>query len=329
MIKIRDIIYHILHKKQHDSGTIELNPTPLVSDSSHQTFLDALIEAYKGRASKGYGRFVDDDDEYSMPSMLDDFLNSKKFYPFSTKMMQSLQKHISGQMLATGGTVFIIHYSADDKDYMLIAILSQKIAFTTEHWQMAIKEMLDLQHLKYAGRINITDWRNKRDRYVSFLKGKDEIAKYFKYFLSCDDTIAAPSETVKLVKAIHRFLQHSNISYDEKEQYLTRGKYLLNDISEKGNYFDLNQFANSFWPQSPNQLIKEFGEVDGVTDGFIPDKSKIKSLGLYRGKTNNWSLSFTNQALVEHEIEIIDKKIVIKNPPKELLEEINPIQNKA
>ena len=60
IIMIRNLTYHILHKEQNGTATLELNPNQIEPDEAHQNFLDELTNAYSGRAGKGFGIF----DEY-------------------------------------------------------------------------------------------------------------------------------------------------------------------------------------------------------------------------------------------------------------------------
>ena len=64
---IKDIIYHILNKKQYSSeGILDINPNQLIPNDSHRKFLDQLNKADIGRAGKGYGIFNENEDIYPM-----------------------------------------------------------------------------------------------------------------------------------------------------------------------------------------------------------------------------------------------------------------------
>lgn len=316
---IEHIIYHILDKKQYEDGKIILNPAPLAPDESHQKFLDALNQAYLGKAGKGYGHFSEDEDNFPMPRLLSDFQKDNNFYELSRRMMNVLFRFIKEQKFATGGTVFITIYKQDNALYMLVAILSKKLAFATEAWKMIAKEMLDIEHLKFAGRINLTDWKAEKERYISFLRGKDEVAKYFKEFLSCDDTLYAKTETAKLTRLINQFLVKKGLNFEKKIEYQEKAKTYLWGIADNNEVFLLEPFANYFWPTSPSDFIGMMGEEEGVSDGFIPDKSSVNALGVHRTKTENWSLTFREKALNDGDIEFIDGKILLNNPPETFL----------
>ncbi|TIL93073.1 MAG: hypothetical protein E5Y73_14895 [Mesorhizobium sp.] len=91
---------------------------------------------------------------------------------------------------ATGGHVLFAHLEKDEQRFLLVAIINDKLgAALTKSFDIASVEHLDLDGFRFAGRINMTAWTNSADRYIGFLKGKRNVAEYFKEFLGCDSTV--------------------------------------------------------------------------------------------------------------------------------------------
>jgi conserved hypothetical phage-related protein len=112
---------------------------------------------------------------------------------------------------------FIIHYESENNIYMLVAILSEKAGFLAQDWQITENEILDIEHLKFAGRVNLTAWQNNdKSRYISFLKGKDDVSEYFKEFLACNDALIASIKTKKLVNFLEEFASDKQFSQERK-----------------------------------------------------------------------------------------------------------------
>ncbi|UNH27377.1 nucleoid-associated protein [Moellerella wisconsensis] len=317
---MKNIIYHVLHKEQQGEGTLDLNPTPFVPNQAHLNFLDALKKAYTSRAGKGFGTFDIDEDSYPMPRLLRDYLSNGDFYDLSLRMMNILLNKINGQTLATGGKVFITDYEDQGHDYMLIAILSEKVAFTAQNWQMAENETLDIEHLKFAGRIDLTAWEADESRYISFLKGQGDIAGYFRDFLACNDALFANAETKKLVDSLTEFAAEKNLDLEAKSAFFEQAQFYLRQISDNNEPFILETFANRVWPEEPQTLKDKLGNAnDGISDGFVPDKRSIRALSTYTGKTKHWRLSFDREAISSGHISAENDKIIINNPTEELL----------
>ena len=213
---IKHIIYHILNKEAQGSPSIDPSPTEIVPTNVHLNFLNKLVEAYSGKAGKGFGKFDADEDSYPMPRIVREYLENQDFYSATKRMMNTLFDRIQKQLLATGGKVFIIHFEENRSEYLLIAMLSEKTAFSTTDWQLEEEEVLALEHLKYAGRINLTAWQAGEQRYISFLKGQGDIAQYFKSFLGCNDVLIAQQETKKLIEQLEEFATEQELDIEQK-----------------------------------------------------------------------------------------------------------------
>ena len=80
----------------------------------------------------------------------------------------------------------------------MVAIINDKLgAALTKDLDIADIKHLDLDGFRFAGRVNITAWLEDADRYIGFLKGKGDVAEYFKEFLGCDTTIQDKEDTKK------------------------------------------------------------------------------------------------------------------------------------
>lgn len=321
MITIQNIIYHIFEKEQQEKGSIDLNPSALTPDEHHIEFLTLLTEKYAKQAGKGFGHFGADVDVYKMPTLLTDYLSDDDFYRLSERMMNILKDEADNETFATGGKAFICEYTESDTHFVLITILTDHTTFGANDWQLSKTQSLDLERLKYAGRINIDKWQAGEERYISFLKGKQaEISRYFKHFLGCDDTIIAKTETAKLLVLIDTFIESQEMSFDEGQSFKEEVQTYLKGLIDNKTEFNTQSFANHLYPNEPPLLIDVLSDLDtGISDGFIPDNKVIRRLSTYTAKTKDWRFSFNNQAITNGEITHDNGKIIINNPTDELL----------
>lgn len=316
---IKHIIYHILNKEVQGMPQIIPSPNEIPTTETHVNFLTKLTESYASRAGKGFGQFDSDEDSYPMPRIVREYLVNQDFYAATERMMNTLSTKIQEQPLATGGKVFIVHFAENQNDYLLIAILSEKMAFSTTDWQLVEEEVLALEYLKFAGRINLTAWQAGKQRYISFLKGQGDIAQYFKLFLGCNDVLIAQQETKKLVERLEEFANEQELDVEQKTEFFERAQEHLHEISNNEEPFSAETFANRVWSENPQELKDKLADAEnGVADGFIPDKRSIKKLSTFTGKTRHWRLSFDRTAVLSGDIELNSGKIIINNPPESL-----------
>ena len=316
---IKHIIYHILHKEQNAQGEVDESPNELPIDDDNKQFLADLSKAYSERAGKGYGYFGDG---FTTPLILKGYLNNThNFYKTTIKMLDVLLTEINRKPLAKGGKVFITHYEENHANYLLVAILSERNTYVADNWGMNRNQSLDIDRLKFAGRINLTAWQNGEARYISFLKGQGDISEYFKLFLACNDVLIAQAETKKLVELLEDFANEQGLDLDGKASFFDLAQEYLYDINKNKEPFELETFANRVWSKEP-QILKDklTDDKNGISDGFIPDKRSLKKLSTFTGKTKHWRLSFDRTAIADGQIRVDNGRIIINNPPEKLLE---------
>ena len=331
---IKHITYHDLLKEQGttENVTVDLNPNELSVVDSTNELLKQLMERYSSKAGKGYGVFEEDTDSYPASAILTDYIEEENsFYQITERFMNVLKVESETQIFAKGGKVVFIHYTDNEKEYFLIAILSEKIGFLAKNWDLTQDEFLNFENLRFAGRINLTDWqdteRSDENRYISFLKGQGEIAGYFKKFLGCDDVLVPKKETQAVIDYLEKFAAEQNLSVEAQTQLRNKADvYLTNLLENDDEGFILQTFANEIWADAPQDLIDSFensGRESGyeISDGFVPYKRLLRSLRVYSHKDKHWSLSFDADAYNSGDInvDVRNRSITITNVPESLL----------
>lgn len=331
---INHITYHALLKEQGttENVTIDLNPKVLSVVDSTNELLKQLMERYSSKAGKGYGVFEEDTDSYPASAILTDYIEEEdSFYQITERFMNVLKVESETQIFAKGGKVVFIHYTDNEKEYFLIAILSEKIGFLAKNWDLTQDEFLNFENLRFAGRINLTDWqdteRSDENRYISFLKGQGEIAGYFKKFLGCDDVLVPKKETQAVIDYLEKFAAEQDLSIEAQTQLRNKADvYLTNLLENDDEGFILQTFANEIWADAPQDLIDSFensGRESGyeISDGFVPYKRLLRSLRVYSHKAKHWSLSFDADAYNSGDInvDVRNRSITITNVPESLL----------
>lgn len=331
---IKHITYHALLKEQGttENVTVDLNPNELSVVDSTNELLKQLMERYSSKAGKGYGVFEEDTDSYPASAILTDYIEEEdSFYQITERFMNVLKVESETQIFAKGGKVVFIHYTDNEKEYFLIAILSEKIGFLAKNWDLTQDEFLNFENLRFAGRINLTDWqdteRSDENRYISFLKGQGEIAGYFKKFLGCDDVLVPKKETQAVIDYLEKFAAEQELSVEAQTQLRNKADvYLTNLLENDDEGFILQTFANEIWADAPQDLIDSFensGRESGyeISDGFVPYKRLLRSLRVYSHKDKHWSLSFDADAYNSGDInvDVRNRSITITNVPESLL----------
>lgn len=164
----------------------QLNVTPTT-----QRLIDELYDLYNRRASKSHGKFTSAEGFPTQAQVRDYVADTKKdFLSPTSRMMETLRNQAQARSASTGGHVLFAHFRRETRDYLLVAIITDKLsaALTSQRDVQDVRH-LDLDGFRFAGRINLTAWSNGEERYISFLKGKGDVSAYFQHFLGCDSVV--------------------------------------------------------------------------------------------------------------------------------------------
>jgi len=322
--KINGVIVHDLLKQEGGGFAVDEREDLLLVTKTVQRLVDQLVSEYAKRAGKSHGRFEDDQDNYPVQRYVREYHvdKSKTFLELTRAMMKTLCTK-AAKTAATGGHVFIAHTTRDASDYLLVAILTDELgAALTEGKDVKDSLYLDIKGFRLAGRIDMTSWNSGGERYLSFLKGRDQakVSDYFKAFLGCDNSVAAAAETATLIGGLEVFAEKQEMDEVAKERFLSSAHAICTKLAKDDEPLDIQTFANELWPVSPEALVEVLSDPElKLSEGFVPDRRVLRRLVKFSGKTPYWKIEFDRTALNEKQIIFNDdESLTITNVPEEL-----------
>lgn len=322
---IKHVIVHDLQKIegafQVAAGADGRKITPTV-----QRVIDELHNLYSKRASKAHGKFSIKQDHYPVQRYLKEFVDggSAAFMDLTLQMMQTLAVQAARKAAATGGHVFFAHFERDGRTFLMVAIVNDKLGATlTEGLELEDAQHLDLDGFRFAGRINITGWLAAEERYIGFLKGKGDVAEYFKEFLGCDTTVQDRVDTTALVNVVKDFATRQGMDEQERDRFLHKAKSICDDLAKRREPISFQTFANELHPAAPDELVELLADPElRLCDGFVPDRRALNSLVKFKARTRLWSVEFDRQAMTEGMVQFNDEDatLVLRGLPQDLVE---------
>lgn len=323
------LIIHKLKKEPHGPGSIELRQEEMDISPITRQLIDHLCELYTAKPGKGYGKFEEDEDSFPLPRMLRQHVMEKSlgFADLTRQMMQQLLVRVEEESLACGGYVLFtrVRQSAGS-DSLLVAIITEAQGTAlTPGLEMVASPYLDLANLRVAGRIDLAAWQSDSGRYISFLKGRTEVAEYFKLFLACNDVVAALKETQKLIKGIEQFADAQKLEPEARNQLFEEAHRYLDDLGENDLPWSVDTVVSQLSPEAPEALRATLqNEELGLSEGCIPDRRAIRPLLRFKAAAPNWKLEFNRSSLRSGDV-IYNRNndtIVLYNIPQELKREL-------
>ncbi|QWC57756.1 nucleoid-associated protein [Erythrobacter sp. 3-20A1M] len=296
------IVALAIHDIERRDGTYQVQAADkqLAVTSTTQRVIDELYDLYNRRASKSHGRFTTAEG-YPTQAQVRDYVEDPEndFLRLTLRMMETLRSQAQARSASTGGHVLFAHFRREGHDYLLVAIITDKLsAALTSQRDVRDVRHLDLDGFRFAGRINLTAWAIGDERYISFLKGKGDVSEYFRHFLGCDSVVQDRVDTSNLVAALKEFVAEAKMSEKEGNEFLGRAKAICERASRAREEIEFDALANELMPKDPKKLADHLAHTDrGLSDRFVPDRRALASLVRFRGGTKQWKVEFDRDAV--------------------------------
>jgi nucleoid-associated protein len=303
---IRHLAVHDVRRTQNGLHVVHGNDN-LAVNTTTQRIVDELDDMYGKRSSKAHGKFSDDRDNYPASGYFEAYLaplGGGDFANLTQLLMNTLVAKARSVPNAGAGHVFFAQFERDGRELMLIAIVTEKLgAALTRHFNAQDVTHLDLEGFRFAGRIDLTGWQGGDERYVGFLRGRGEVAEYFKEFLGCVSSVSDKTSTQELVTALREYVDVQEIDAALRDDFMVRAKGILDRSARSNEQLDFQTFANELVPASPQALTDHLGQpARKLGDGFVANSRVLNTLVKFRARTPRWSIEIDRGALRDGEI---------------------------
>lgn len=316
-------VIHKIEKLRAGNAAVMKHPTGHCLDVTDQVkgLVARLHSLYARQTGKSYGQFEGNQDNFPSSKHVANYYLHKamSFYDLSIALMDILKGRMDNTS-ATGGYVLMVHISHGVADWFLVAMLTDVAgAAINESLEVIDSIHLDLSHLRVAGRVNLTAWQSDEPRYISFLRGKQELSEYFQNFLGCDNAVKPAQETRKLIDVLSDFADKQELDEKQRDIFTRDAHDFCADCALRGEPVSFESLANRIWPDEPEALQSHLSNPAlELSDHFIPDRRVLKSLVKFKAKTDYWSLEFDRKAILSGEIGYNKGMLTIKNIPIDL-----------
>jgi len=321
---ISGLVIHRLIRAAEGPSQVELRPTANPLDEPAARLMERLCRHFAERPGKGYGWFEKDERSFPMPRLVREHAieQSMDFATLSKEMVTQLQQRVDEDKMDEGGYVLIARATVFGADCLYVALL-QEILGTVIGDGLSIQDSphLDFSALQVAGRIDISAWQAGAERYISFLKGRGDVAGWFKRFLGCTDVVIALKETKKLVETLSHFAETQQLDAAGRDELLERAHLVLEEMGDSGAALNLEAVAGQIFPDAPQKLSATLqDEALDLASGFVPDKRALRPLIRFKASAEDWKLEFERSGLRSGAVQYdkASNTLVLTNVPENL-----------
>jgi len=328
------ILHSVIHKidKKPDGtpAALHLAGAEQKDSGARDDLMSQLNESYNATTGKSWGFFHAESGAHPLSSWLSKYMAGvTNFLAFSTTAVEHLTKLMEESTPTTGGHALFCHYQQGLTDYLVIALVQETEAVTmTEELALMTVKRLDLDHIRLAARINISEWQNnpKSKQYISYLKGKQgrRINEYFRDFIGCQEGIDGPGETRTLLKAFSDFVESEDLGEEsarEKTNTLVSYSMAQAKLGEPITLDELSGLIDEDQPRSFYDFIK--AKDYGISETLPPDKKTLNKFRRFTGRAEGMSISFEAHLLGDKiEFDEAGGTLTLRNLPTQLTDQL-------
>ncbi|MBK3446163.1 nucleoid-associated protein YejK [Pseudomonas lactis] len=297
---VRHSVIHKIDKKPDGSpAVLILGASEQVESQARDDLMSQLNESYNATAGKGWGFFHHESGAFPFSGWLGKYMaGATDFLVFSTTAVEHLTRLMEESNLTTGGHALFCHYQQGMTDYLVIALVqeTEAVTMTAELSLLTIKR-LDLDHIRLAARINLSEWKSnpQSKQYISYLKGKQgrRLNDYFRDFIGCQEGIDGPSETRTLLKAFSDFVESEDLPEESaREKTHTLVSYSMTQ-AKQGEPITLDELSGLIDEDRPKNFYDFIKAKDyGLSEALPPDKKTLNKFRRFTGRAEGMSISF-------------------------------------
>lgn len=301
---LHSAIHKIDKKPDGSPAVLFLGRAEQVESQARDDLVQQFNESYNATTGKAWGFFHHESGAHPFSGWLDKYLaGGSDFLEFSTIAVEHLTRLLEESNLTVGGNALFCHYQQGLTEYLIIALVQETEAVTmTEELHLMTIKRLDLDHIRLAARINISEWKNnpRSRQYISYLKGKQgrKISDYFSDFIGCQEGIDGPGETRTLLKAFSDFVESEDLGEEttrEKTDTLVGYAIAQAKIGEPVILDELSELIDEDNPKTFADFIRD--KDYGLSPTIPADKKTINRFRRFTGRAEGLSISFESHLL--------------------------------
>jgi len=327
---LHSAIHKIDKKPDGNPAVLHLGSAEQVESQARDDLIQQFNESYNASAGKGWGFFHAESGAYPLSGWLAKYLaGGDDFLSFTRTAVEHLTRLMEESNLTTGGHVLFCHYQQGLTQYLAIALVQETEAVTmTEELHLMTVRRLDLDHIRLAARINLSEWQNNPQsrQYISYLKGKQgrRLNEYFRDFIGAQEGIDGPSETRTLLKAFSDFVGSEDLGEESaREKTDTLLSFALSQ-AKLGEPITLDELSEVLDDDQPLAFAEFLQRKDyGLSASIPPDKKTLNKFRRFTGRSDGLSISF-EQHLLGSKVEFDEAggTLTLRNLPAQLTNQL-------
>lgn len=317
MIIHNAIVHYNDKKKDAKASTHKLANAVLSSNEQLRSMITDVDDNYRKKSAKAFGSFTGDGPFSQELGRYVKHRDAASFIAFSCNAMQLFKICIDSELFASGGYLLFTHYSRDDEESFMVAMLDHKQgSLINDDLTISPAIHLDMDSLHVAAKIAISEWLDGSEYYLSFMRGRRQyISQYFSRFLGCSEQIDSRKESEKLLRAITSFCSSNELNVEEADAIKQKVHEYCTKQDKAGEPVYLEDLASYIFPRKQDQRpFYDFisDEKYKLSDCFAPHMKSLKALKTFTYKSADFNISFSRHIYTNGNISYTPRTKMLK-----------------
>jgi len=319
---LKNIVLHQLIKEEGGQPKLNCSDHTLPIDSKDIIdFIERFLKIYN-RKRPTQGTFKDDAENYPFQKYVQEYIEGGDFLEFSKKAMSALKRAIDFPS-TKGGYVVFIHYIQKGVDFIVTTMLDNSAQFAVDEVQLSIEKLktLNLDELVRANRVNINKWQNGEEAYLTFIKGKRQVSKFFQVFIGNTDLTSSRINAGNLKNAMQDYMRLKDYDQEKKSKIYNDVKSYVHKMIKQEKDIELKSVSAIINPEEPSFFEDFTIDQDRPVSGSFRSTLNTDFNFLYQSivKEEGYKLTFEKELVKQGKIKRSGNNIVIKNVDNNIL----------
>ncbi|WP_027395071.1 nucleoid-associated protein [Aquimarina latercula] len=322
-MNLKNIVLHQVLKEEGGKPELNCSDHLLPVDAEDIVdFVERFLKIYnKKRPTQG--TFKEDADNFPFQKYALAYVEGDSFLEFTKKAMETLKRAID-KPTTKGGYVIFMHYEHNTIEYIVTTMLDSSPQFAVDENQLNIEKLktLNLDELVRANRVNVNKWQNEEEGYLTFIKGKRAISKFFQAFIGNTDLTSSRINANNLKDGLNEFMRANKYSQDKKMKIFNNIKTYVDRMIDLAKDVELVAVSAIVNPEAPeaftNYTIENGKQVSGSFRSTL--KGDFSFLKQSTVKGNGYKLTFDKELIKKDKITRSGKNIIIKDVSQDILD---------
>ncbi|MBL4866660.1 MAG: nucleoid-associated protein [Pseudomonadales bacterium] len=335
---INSIVHFVDKNLVTEEVSVKYRETALPNTPELEHLSGQMKKGHRTKAEKYFGFFAPKN--ASIEAKVPDFSVGLREYldetltwtEFSKQLADTYASEITASMLATGGYLYLEHYTESAKGFLLVAILSQvKGVVVTDEMSLESCRYLDISNVQSVALINILEWQEARvaddnKQYITAARGKGNgrVVEYFRKLIGFEESFNTTDETSTLVEAVDYFCENQSLDAEQIKEYKKKAYSYCDDKAKSGEPVILKELSYSLDADDPDSFLQfAMDQRFGLSEEIPTDRRELKKFVRYSGQGGGMSIAFSSDLLGKDVVYERDSdRLIIKKIPENLKEQL-------